>query len=252
MFAGRVDLAAVEQHVGGDDPRPRRRLDSRTSSQLERVPAALDRLADRRGRASPSGCSCSTPTSATAMMITPRCTIIPPLARPTSPRQPWRRVASTTWRSAEPAAQPPSANASSGAQPAGADDDGDGRARRRRTTPARTAGRAAARRWPCATAAPGRRPSGTAARARSASPAGRSTARRRRCWRSCSASTSSGNTVPSSTTNANTVNSTLLARKAPFARQRRVDRARRAQAVAAPGDQPQRHRDDDRRRTPSR
>ncbi len=33
--------------------------------------------------------------------------------------------------------------------------------------------------------------------------------------RSCSASTSSGYTVPSSTTNANTVNSTLLARNAP-------------------------------------
>jgi hypothetical protein len=33
--------------------------------------------------------------------------------------------------------------------------------------------------------------------------------------RSCSASTSSGNTVPSSTTKANTVNSTLLARNAP-------------------------------------
>ena len=33
-------------------------------------------------------------------------------------------------------------------------------------------------------------------------------------WRSCSASTSSGNSVPSSTTNANTANSTLLARNA--------------------------------------
>ena len=33
-------------------------------------------------------------------------------------------------------------------------------------------------------------------------------------WRSCNASTSSGNTVPSSTTKANTANSTLLARNA--------------------------------------
>ena len=51
------------------------------------------------------------------MTITPRCTIIPPLARPTRPRQPWRRVASTSWRSAEPAAHPARPNATSGAQP---------------------------------------------------------------------------------------------------------------------------------------
>ena len=89
------------------------------------------------------------------------------------------------------------------------------RASRRRTTPARTAGPAAAPRWPCATAAPGRPPSGTAARCPigivSRSKYGGPTT----VWRSCSASTSSGNTVPSSTTNANTANSTLLARNAP-------------------------------------
>src|SRR5215217_6026401 len=41
--------------------------------------------------------------------MTPRWTIIPPLARPTSPRQPWRRVASTTWRRAATVAQQRSA-----------------------------------------------------------------------------------------------------------------------------------------------
>ena len=55
--------------------------------------------------------------SATEIMITPTCTIMPPLARPTRPRQPWRRVASTTWRSAEPVAKPPKPNASKGAKP---------------------------------------------------------------------------------------------------------------------------------------
>ena len=68
---------------------------------------------------------------------------------------------------------------------------------------------------PCATAAPGRRPSGTAA----TSPIGIDSRSKygapTTIWRSCSASTSSGNTVPSSTTKANTVNSTLLARNAP-------------------------------------
>ena len=33
---------------------------------------------------------------ATAMMTTPKWTIMPPLVRPTRPRQPWRRVANTT------------------------------------------------------------------------------------------------------------------------------------------------------------
>ncbi len=51
------------------------------------------------------------------MTITPMWTIIPPLARPTRPRQPWRRVASTTWRSAEPAAHPASVKATSGVTP---------------------------------------------------------------------------------------------------------------------------------------
>ncbi len=32
---------------------------------------------------------------------------MPPLARPTRPRQPCRRVASTIWRMAEPATKPP-------------------------------------------------------------------------------------------------------------------------------------------------
>ena len=46
-----------------------------------------------------------------AITITPRCTIIPPLARPTKPRQPCRRVAITNWRKAEPAAKPAKKNA---------------------------------------------------------------------------------------------------------------------------------------------
>ena len=40
---------------------------------------------------------------------------MPPLVRPTRPRQPWRRVASTTWRSAAPPAKPPRPKASIGA-----------------------------------------------------------------------------------------------------------------------------------------
>ena len=59
-------------------------------------------------------------------MITPMWTIIPPLARPTRPRHPWRRVASTTWRSAEPTAHPASVNATSGASPVAPRHDGDG------------------------------------------------------------------------------------------------------------------------------
>ena len=54
---------------------------------------------------------------ATAMTTTPRCTIMPPLARPTRPRHPCRRVASTSWRPAEPAAKPPRPNATRGARP---------------------------------------------------------------------------------------------------------------------------------------
>ena len=42
---------------------------------------------------------------------------MPPLARPTRPRHPCRRVASTSWRTADPAAKPPSPKASSGAMP---------------------------------------------------------------------------------------------------------------------------------------
>src|SRR5438045_9224400 len=56
-------------------------------------------------------------TRATAIITTPMCTIIPPLARPTSPRQPVRRVASATWRPAALAAKPPRPKASSGVTP---------------------------------------------------------------------------------------------------------------------------------------
>ena len=63
--------------------------------------------------------------------------------------------------------------------------------------------------------------------------------------RSCSASTSSGNTVPSRTTKANTVNSTLLARNAPSRESGESIVPGRAQAVAAPPDERQRHGDDD-------
>ena len=38
------------------------------------------------------------------MITTPRCTTIPPLVRPTSPRQPWRRAEDASWRMAAPAA----------------------------------------------------------------------------------------------------------------------------------------------------
>ena len=42
---------------------------------------------------------------------------MPPLARPTRPRHPWRRVARTIWRRAAPAADPARVNATSEAQP---------------------------------------------------------------------------------------------------------------------------------------
>ena len=42
---------------------------------------------------------------------------MPPLARPTRPRQPWRRVASTSWRTAAAAAKAPRPKASSGDSP---------------------------------------------------------------------------------------------------------------------------------------
>ncbi len=50
--------------------------------------------------------SCCDAASATAMMTTPRCTTMPPLARPTRPRQPWRRVASTSWRHGRAGGEP--------------------------------------------------------------------------------------------------------------------------------------------------
>ena len=56
-------------------------------------------------------------TSATEMISTPRCTTMPPLARPTRPRHPWRRVASVSWRATEPAANPASQKPSSEVTP---------------------------------------------------------------------------------------------------------------------------------------
>ena len=141
---------------------------------------------------------------------------MPPLARPTRPRQPWRRVASTSWRSAAPAANPPRPNASSGAQP-----------RRPRRATATTSA-----------AAPHH--AGQNSRSRSSSPlALRHGSTGATAIRNSSSDAdrhrqavevrradgdlpvlqrlddAAGTRVPSSTTNANTVNSTLLARNAP-------------------------------------
>ena len=183
------------------------------------------------------------------MTITPRWTIIPPLARPTRPRHPWRRVASTTWRSA-----------------GGGGAAGEAEREQRRTG-----------RWPRAstatTIASAPHHAGQNSRSRSSSTlalrhgsTGATAIRNSRAIpigvdrrskygapttvrRSCSASTSSGNTVPSRTTNANTVNSTLLARNAPSRDSGESIAPGRAQPVAAPADQGQRDGDDERRRT---
>ena len=138
---------------------------------------------------------------------------MPPLARPISPRHPCRRVASTSWRSAEPAANPPSPKASSGAMPSAPSSTGT----TRQATP-RQAGQNRRVRSNSVDALRHGRTGAMAINVRSASPSGvvmrSKKGRPTESRRSCSASTTSGNTVPSSTTKANTANSTLLARKA--------------------------------------
>ena len=142
------------------------------------------------------------------------CTIIPPLARPTSPRQPWRRVASTSWRSGRAGGAAGEAEGDQRRQAARAD----GSATTSAPAPhhagqnsrSRSSSMLALRHGSTGATAMRNsraRPIGVESRSKYGAP---TTVRR-----SCSASTSSGNTVPSRTTNANTVNSTLLARNAP-------------------------------------
>ncbi len=152
--------------------------------------------------------------SATAMITTPMCTIIPPFARPTIPRHPCRRVASTIWRPAEPAANPPRPNARSGARPWAPN------ATAMTTTPVPIhAGHT--RRWRRSSPDAFRHGStgATAMRNSRAMPIGivmRSKYGRPIEMRSpFTASSTRGNTVPRSTTKANTANSTLFARNAP-------------------------------------
>ena len=106
-----VHLAAVDLHAD---------LGGGAVALLDHVGAEVGDLvaADRRG----SGPARSEPRPRAgsgrwrrwprATITTPRCTIMPPLVRPTNPRQPCRRVASTTWRTAAPPAKPPSPKAS--------------------------------------------------------------------------------------------------------------------------------------------
>ena len=105
---------------------------------------------------------------ATATITTPMWTIMPPLVRPTNPRHPCRRVASTTWRSAAPPANAAKPEREDGAQ--AADPEGHRQRHRDRAGPRRPEqplGQHLARRLaPRAARAPP--PSGTAARARSA------------------------------------------------------------------------------------
>jgi hypothetical protein len=153
-------------------------------------------------------------TSATATTITPRCTIIPPLARPISPRQPWRRVANASWRNADPAAKPARPNATSGAHPSAPTATATANARAPHHAGQNSRSRSSS--WDAlrhgSTGA-------TAIRNSSAIPIGID--RRSKYGapttvrRLSSASMISGNTVPSSTTKAKIANTTLLARNAP-------------------------------------
>ena len=139
---------------------------------------------------------------------------MPPLVRPTRPRQPWRRVASTTWRTAAPAAKPPNPNASRGASPRAPSSTD--------TTTAAVPAHAGQNRRCDSSSVEALRQGSTGATAmRNSSVRPMGMVMRSKYGLptdSCSslaASTSSGNTVPSSTTNANPANSTLLARNAP-------------------------------------
>ena len=148
------------------------------------------------------------------MMMTPRCTTMPPLARPTRPRSPgggWparagagpsrRRSRPSPKASSDPTPRAPSSAATSReATPIQAGQS----SRWRSSSPdALRHGSTGA----IAISVSRARPSGSVIRSKNGGPT-------EICW-SRSASTISGKTVPSSTTKANTANSTLLARNAP-------------------------------------
>ncbi len=151
---------------------------------------------------------------ATAITTTPMWTIMPPLARPSRPRHPWRRVASTSWRPAEPAAKAPSPNTTRGFRP-----------RTPRTTATTTVSTASAAghwsRWRSSSVDALRQGSTGATAIKNSrattigmvmrSKYGLPTEMR---W-PLMASASNGKTVPSSTTKAKAAKSRLLARKAP-------------------------------------
>ncbi len=139
---------------------------------------------------------------------------MPPLARPTRPRHPWRRVASTSWRSAAEAAKPAIVNPSNGARP------------RAPTSTANTSDATAphaghSRRLASSSPLALRHGNAgaTAMRNNNVSPTGAVMRSKygtptdtRRSWR---ASTISGNTVPNNTMKANAAKTRLLAKNAP-------------------------------------
>ena len=147
-------------------------------------------------------------------MMTPIWTTIPPLARPTKPRQPCRRVAIAIWRTAAPAAKPARAKATSGAHPvaptATEKTNAPAPAQAGQKSRSRSNSVEALRHGSTGAIAirkSSMRPIGMLSRSKYGAPT--------IVRRSSSTSTSSGNNVPRSTTKAKTVNSTLLARNAP-------------------------------------
>ena len=183
--------------------------------------------------------------SATAMMITPMCTTMPPLARPTRPPRPWRRVASTSWRRADPAAKPPSPNATQRCPAVGADGHRERDRTRAASTPARTTARGAARPTPCATAAPGATPIRNSSdepdrhrqpvevRGADDGPAVLERLDEQREDRAEQHDEREHREQH------------VVGEERSLARDRRVDRTGRPQPIAAPGDQPERHDHDD-------
>ena len=146
--------------------------------------------------------------------MTPTCTIIPPFVRPTNPRRPCLRVANTTWRKADPLANPPSANVSSGINPV---------APTATLIPnAPTPHHAGQNNLVLNNSVDALRHGNTGAiamRVSRAMPIGAVNWSKNGApttmLRDCSASMTSGKTVPSKTTNANTANNTLLIKNAP-------------------------------------
>ena len=146
--------------------------------------------------------------------MTPRCTTIPPFARPTRPRKPWRRVARTSCLNAAPLANPPNVKAKSGANPSAPT--------KRDTTSVPMPHHAGQKRRWRKTSSDALRHGKTGAidiMASMAIPIGFESWSKKgsptTIWRFCNASMTSGKTVPNSTTNANSANKTLLARNAP-------------------------------------